>query len=138
MQFLADELTQHLAGAREVLGRYIGASAGDLVYVPNATYAINAVARSLELLPGDEVLTTDHEYGACDNVWNFLSIKGGFRYAVQPIPLGCSDEEIVEHLWRGVNARTKVIFINHVTSPTAQIFPVASICARARDAGIVP
>ena len=137
VQFLADELTQHLAGAREVLGRYIGASAGDLVYVPNATYAINAVARSLELLPGDEVLTTDHEYGACDNVWNFLSIKGGFRYAVQPIPLGCSDEEIVEHLWRGVNARTKVIFISHVTSPTAQIFPVASICARARDAGIV-
>jgi isopenicillin-N epimerase len=137
VQFLANDLGSYLAEAREVLGRFVNAAADDLVYVPNATYAVNAVARSLDLGPGDEVLASDHEYGACDNVWQFLSIKRGFRYIAQPIPLGLSEEEMTEALWQGVTPRTKVIYMSHITSPTALRLPVEAICARAREASIV-
>lgn len=137
VQFLGVELGGYLAEARAALGRAVNAPAGDLVYVPNATYAVNAVARSLALGPGDEVLTTDHEYGACDNVWRFLSRKQGFDVVRRHIPLGLTAEEMAEALWRGVTPRTKVIFMSHITSPTALRLPVEAICARARAAGIL-
>jgi isopenicillin-N epimerase len=99
---------------------------------------VNIVARSLDLGPGDEVLTSDHEYGACDNIWCFLSQKKGFSYRPQPIALPMtSPETIVEQFWSGVTPRTRVIYLSHITSATAQTLPVAAICARARQAGIL-
>src|SRR5437868_1837935 len=70
--------------AREALGAYLGSHPDDLVYVPNATTGLNIVARSLPLQPGDEVLATDHEYGACDRTWRFICAKRGARYVRQP------------------------------------------------------
>lgn len=136
--FLLDELPGHLADARRELGRFLNAGHDDLVYVPNATFGVNVVARSLYLGPGDEVLATDHEYGACSNVWDFLSRKRGFEYVRQPISFpAASDEAILDQLWQGVNPRTRVIFISHITSSTALRLPVAAICAHARRAGIL-
>lgn len=138
VQFLVKELPDHLAEARGVLGALINADAADLVFIPNATFGLNIVARSLNLEPGDEVLATNHEYGACSNVWQFMSGKNGFRYVQQAIPLPlATQEEIVERFWQGVSPQTKVIFISHITSPTAVRFPVERICARAREAGIL-
>ncbi len=138
VQFLANELFQHLADARHALGAYLHAQPDDLVYIPNATFGLNAVARSLHLGPGDEVLTTNHEYGACNNVWRFLSQKRGFTYTAQPIPLPITAEkEMIEAIWQGVTPRTKVIFLSHITSATAMRLPVAAICRRARAAGIL-
>ncbi|MFL7840196.1 MAG: aminotransferase class V-fold PLP-dependent enzyme [Candidatus Promineifilaceae bacterium] len=132
------ELGGFLAEAREVLGDFVGAQADDLVYVPNATFGLNIVARSLALGPGDEVLATDHEYGACANTWEFMSKKRGFRYLRQEIPLPFgTEDEIVEQFWQGVSPRTRVVFISHITSPTAVRFPVEKICARAREVGIL-
>jgi isopenicillin-N epimerase len=106
--------------------------------VPNATYRVNVVAGSLSLGPGDEVLGTDYEYGSCDRTWKFLSQKRGFTYRRQRIPmLPCPAEELVEHFRAGVGPRTKLIFISHITSITAQRFPVEAICQRARQAGIL-
>ncbi|MCB8984839.1 MAG: aminotransferase class V-fold PLP-dependent enzyme [Ardenticatenaceae bacterium] len=136
--FLVEELTGHLAAARQALGDYLHAPADDLVYVPNATFALNIVARSLDLRAGDEVLTTDHEYGACDNTWQFLSQKKGFAYVRQPIPVPVvSATAVAEQFWHGVTPRTKVIFLSHITSSTALTFPVAEVCRRARAAGIL-
>jgi isopenicillin-N epimerase len=138
VQFILNELPAHLAQARAALGAYVNAPADDLVYVPNATFGVNVVARSLALGPGDEVLATDHEYGACDNVWRFLSRKRGFAYVQQPIVLPVqSPQAIVDQFWQGVTARTRLIFISHITSPTALRLPVEAICARAREAGIL-
>ncbi|MBX3055921.1 MAG: aminotransferase class V-fold PLP-dependent enzyme [Anaerolineae bacterium] len=138
VQFIATELFNHLAETRQTLGNYANSPSDDLVFVPNATFAVNVVARSLALGEGDEVLATDHEYGACDNIWRFLSQKQGFRYVNQPIslPTGTPDE-IVAELWEGVTAQTRVIFISHITSATAVTFPIAAICARARVEGIL-
>ncbi|MEZ4518616.1 MAG: aminotransferase class V-fold PLP-dependent enzyme [Chloroflexota bacterium] len=138
VKFLGREIGDLLANARQTLGSYVNVDRDDLVYVPNATFGVNVVARSLPLGPGDEVLATDHEYGACENIWRYLSQQRGFGYVRQPISLPITTAEaIVEQLWAGVTSRTKVIFLSHITSPTAVRLPVEAICARAREAGIM-
>ncbi len=138
VQFMATELPGLLGWAREVLGEYVGARAEDLVFVPNATYAVNAVARSIRLGPGDEVLTTDHEYGACDRTWQFACRKSGARYVRQPISLPAeSAQTIVDQVWQGVTPRTRLIAMSHITSPTALTLPAQSIGSRAREQGIL-
>lgn len=124
--------------AREHLAAYLHAPAADVIFVPNATAAINMVARSIALDPDDVVLTTDHEYGAMNTTWAYHTGLLGARYMPMPLPPHLTDPEaIVEAIWRGVTVRTKVIFMSHITSPTALILPVAAICRRAREAGIL-
>ena len=136
--FLGRELPALLRESRVVLGEYLNADADDLVYIPNATHGVNIVAHSLQLEPGDEILTTDHEYGACDYTWEFNCGRMGARYIHRPIPLPIhTDEEIVEEFWRGVTPRTKVIYLSHITSSTALRLPVEDICRRARQAGLL-
>ncbi|MBE2224252.1 MAG: aminotransferase class V-fold PLP-dependent enzyme, partial [Anaerolineae bacterium] len=138
VQFIINELPDLLAEARQALGYYLNAAPDNLVYIPNATFGLNVVARSLKLEAGDEVLTTDHEYGACNNVWQFVSDKSGIVYKKQPIPLPLeSDEVTLETFWQGVTTKTKVIFLSHITSATAVTFPVTQICQTAREAGIL-
>jgi isopenicillin-N epimerase len=136
--FLGREIDGLLRQSRQVLGEYLNADADDLVYIPNATHGVNIVARSLVLRPGDEILTTDHEYGACDYTWEFVCKKTGAVYIHQSIPLPVqSGDEIVEQFWQGVTSRTKVIFLSHITSPTALRMPVERICQRGQQAGIL-
>lgn len=138
VEFLGRRYAALMAEARRVLANYLNVSAEDVVYVTNVTVAINIVARSLRLGPGDEVLATDHEYGACDRSWRFVSRKQSFTYINRPIPIPLTTlDAFVEHFWQGVNSRTRVIFLSHITSPTAAIFPVAEICRRARQHGIL-
>ncbi|MBK9926709.1 MAG: aminotransferase class V-fold PLP-dependent enzyme [Anaerolineales bacterium] len=136
--FLGREIDALLKTSRQVLGEYLNADADDLAYIPNATHGVNIVAHSLQLQSGDEILTTDHEYGACDYAWNFICSKTGAKYIHQPIPLPVhSEEEIVNLFWQGVTSRTKVIYVSHITSPTALRMPVEQICQRAKSAGII-
>lgn len=136
--FVDQELPDLLMKARQALGAYLNVDAGELAYMPNATFGVNVIAHSLTLGPDDQVLATDHEYGACDRAWRYFSQKRGFSYIRQPISLpATSAEQITEQLWQGVTSRTKVIFISHITSPTALTMPVETICAKAREAGIL-
>ena len=136
--FLGRELNELLLQSRSVLGEYLNAEPADLVYIPNATHGVNIIAHSLQLNPGDEILTTDHEYGACDYTWEFICEKTGAKYLHQPIPLPVhSEEEIVEQFWQGVTPQTKALYLSHITSPTALRLPVEEICSRARQAGIL-
>ena len=136
--FLGRELDSLLKDSRQALGEYLNADADDLVYITNATHGVNIIAHSLKIKPGDEILTTDHEYGACDYSWDFICDKTGAKYTHQPIPLPVhSKEEIVEQFWSGVTPQTKVIYLSHITSPTALRLPVELICQRAKQAGIL-
>lgn len=136
--FLGREFNDLMLKARQALGDCIHADADDLVYLPNATHAVNIIARSLELSPGDEILASDHEYGACDNTWEFICGKTGARYIHQPVPLPVSStQEFVDQLWQGVTPHTRLIYLSHITSPTAQLFPVETVCRKARQAGIL-
>lgn len=138
VRFLQRELPGLLADARRAVGDYLGAGAAELVFVSNPTFAVNTIARCLPLGPGDEVLLTDHEYGACRFAWQFAAEKKGFRVVQQSIPLPVeSDEAIVDTFWQGVTENTKLIFLSQITSPTALTLPVAQICQRAREQGIL-
>jgi len=137
-EFLGRRHNGLMQAARAALGGFLDVRAEDVVFTQNVTVAINIVARSLNLGPGDQVLTSDHEYGACDRTWRFLAAKRGFAYVARPVrvPL-TSPEDLVGDFMQGVTARTRVIFISHITSPTAVLFPVDEICRRARLAGVL-
>ncbi|MBI3731866.1 MAG: aminotransferase class V-fold PLP-dependent enzyme [Chloroflexi bacterium] len=138
VEFLGRRFASLMREARAALAAFVHTDADNLVYVPNATTGLNIAARSLRLKPGDEILTTDHEYGALDRTWQFLCKQSGAVYKRQPIPLPVTTHDnFVERLWAGVTPRTRVIFLSHITSPTALIFPVKAICQRAREAGII-
>jgi isopenicillin-N epimerase len=138
VEFLGRRGRGLLEASRAALGAYVGAAGDDLVYVPNSTFALNVVARALPLTPGDEVLGTDHEYGAMERTWRFVCGRRGARYVRQAVPLRCaSQDEVVEAVWAGVTPRTRVLFLSHITSPTATIFPVEALLRRAREAGIL-
>lgn len=138
VEFLGRRARDLMAESRAALADYLGVQRDDLVYVTNATVGVNIVAHSINLGPGDEVLTTDHEYGACDRTWRFLARKDGFAYINQPVSVPLTSvERFVEQLWQGVTAKTKIIFLSHITSPTAIVFPVTEVCRRAREQGIL-
>jgi isopenicillin-N epimerase len=136
VEFLGRRIAGLMAESRTVLGEYLGTHADNLVYTQNVTISLNTVAHSLSLGIGDEVLASDHEYGAMDRTWHFLSRERGFTYINQPVQL-TSHADFVTSFWQGVTPRTKVIFLSHITSPTAIIFPIAEIVQRARAAGIL-
>src|SRR2546423_14085184 len=107
--FLARRVEQLLADARSALAAYIGCEADDLVFVPNATAGVNVAAWPLGLEAGDEVLSTDLEYGALDLAWEHVCGDFGARYVRTPIPLPVtSPEEIVEAVWSAVGPRTRI------------------------------
>lgn len=137
VEFLGRRSDDLLDEARRALADYLHAEADDLVFAPNATTGVNIVARSLGLRPGDEVLGTDLEYGACDRTWEEVCGAAGATYVRQPVPLPvASPEQIAEAVWAGVSPRTRVLYLSHVTSGTALTLPVARLCRRAREAGI--
>jgi isopenicillin-N epimerase len=138
VEFVQRRLPGLMADARADLGEYLNVSSDDLVYVPNATHGLNIIAKSLPLEPGDEILTTDHEYGALDLTWEFYCSKSGAVYRKRPIPVPMTTPEaFVDYFWGGVTAKTRIIYLSHITSPTAVIFPIKEICRKARAAGIL-
>jgi isopenicillin-N epimerase len=138
VKFLGREINELQLDARIVLGSYLNAAVDDLVFIPNATAGANLIARSLHLTQDDEVLATNHEYGACDYAWEFACQKNGSRYIRQPIPLPIQrEEETCEQFLKGVTQRTKVIYLSHITSPTALRLPVKQICQQAKELNIL-
>lgn len=138
VEFLGRRHGTLMQKARKVLATFLGTSGENLFFVPNATTGLNIVAHSLKLEPGDEILTTDHEYGAMDRMWQFICQKRGSKYVRQPLRLPIeSKEQVIEIIWSGVTNRTKVLFISHITSPTALTMPLKELTIRAKDAGII-
>lgn len=136
--FLNREIISLIQEARQVLAAYLHTPADNLAFVPNATHGVNIIARSLALSKDAEILISDHEYGAMEYTWEFISKKTGANIVRQPIPLPVqSSTKTADRFWQGVTSRTKVIFLSHISSPTALKFPVEILCAWARQAGIL-
>ena len=130
---LARRFPARIAAVRERLAAYIGARPDDLVLVPNATTGTNMVARSLHLRPGDEIVTTTHEYGGNELLWRYTCERAGARC----VEVDTWPATAVDDLLGAVTPRTRALFVSHISSPTALRFPVQEICARAREAGVL-
>ncbi len=138
VRFIQKELGGHLKKSKEALSKYIHCDAKDFFFTPNPTTAINTVMRSIALQAGDEILTTNHEYGAMDRTWHYYCKKSGAQYIRQNISLPIiSKEQILEQFWSGYTSKTKVVFLNQISSATALIFPVKEICEKARSLGLI-
>lgn len=138
VEFLGRRFTGLMRAARAALASYVGAGADDVVYVPNATTGVNIVARSLApgLAVGDEVLTIDHEYGACDRAWRAALAGTGAHYRRVAIDLPVTTHAAVaERIWSAVTPRTRVLYLSHITSPTALTLPIAPLVEHARARG---
>jgi isopenicillin-N epimerase len=136
--FIQKKVAGYLKTARERLSKYVGCNSVDLFFTPNPTFAVNTIMRSLHLEVGDEILSTNHEYGAMDRTWNFYCKKSGAKYIRQNISLPVvSKEQILEEFWSGYTSKTKIVFLNQISSCTALVFPVKEICDKARELGLI-
>ena len=137
MQFLWRHYEERLEPARREVAKFVGARPRDLVFIPNATTGINAIARSLKFRSGDELLTTSHDYNACRNVFVEAAHRSGARLVVAniPFPAGGPDE-VTEAILRAATRRTRLAMIDHVTSNTALLLPVARIVRELEARGI--
>ena len=138
VEFMAIKVYDYLEEARHALGDYVGCHGDDLIFVTNPTTAVNTVIRSLDLGLDDEVLMTDMEYGSLVRTWEHYAQDKGFSIVQQftPVPL-TTHEDYIEHFWKAVTERTKIIYLSEITSSTGLILPVDAICKKAKEAGIM-
>jgi isopenicillin-N epimerase len=137
VQFFVRDFGKLLDEARSELAEFLGADAPDLVFVPNATAGVNAVLRSLHFEAGDELLTTDHAYNAVGNAMRFVAERAGARVVVAQVPFPVSSPEaIVDRVLEAVTPRTRIAVLDHVTSPTAVVFPIADLTRALSQRGI--
>lgn len=130
-------LSGWMRDARQAVAAAVGAQADDLVGQTNATMALNVVAQSLDLKPGDEILTTDHEYAALEKTWAYVCRRSGAVVKVVKIPLPLTTEaQFTDTILAGITDRTRVLFLSHITSATALVFPIERAVAAARKRGI--
>ena len=137
VRFLARELPALLDDARLPLARFLGTAPERLAFVHNATAAVNAVLRWLPLEPGDELLTTDHVYNACGNVLHDAAARTGARVVTARVPFPLAgDDDVIEPVLAAVTPRTRLCLLDHVTSPTGLVFPVARLVRLLRERGV--
>lgn len=136
--FLGREIGAELDLARDELAAFLGARSADLVFVPNATTGVSSVLRSLELAPGDELLTTSHAYNACRNALEFAARARGATLRTAPLPFPIEGPAtVVERVLGACTPRTRLCLLDHVTSPTGLVLPVAELARELRARGVL-
>ncbi|MBK8097318.1 MAG: aminotransferase class V-fold PLP-dependent enzyme [Planctomycetes bacterium] len=137
VRFLHRELEARLDPARAALAAVVGCDADDLAFVTNATSGVNTVLRSLTFAPGDELLVTDHEYNACRNVVDHVAARSGAQVRVAVVPFPLQDpQQVIDAVLAAVTPRTRLLLIDHVTSPTGMVMPVGPIAQALAARGI--
>ena len=138
VHFIEKEIPDLMIKSRKSLSTFLNVDSNDLILIDNPTTAINEIIRSLKLQPGDEIISTDHEYGAMDKAWEFITEKTGSIYKNIKLPFPIeSNDDITSTIVNNCSDKTKVLFISHITSPTAIIFPVKELCDFARKNNII-
>lgn len=137
VRFLHRELEPLLDAARAALATFAGADAEDVAFVTNATTGVNTVLRSLRFAPGDELLTTDHEYNASRNALDYTASRWGAKVVVAKLPWPVpSPDAVVDAVLAHVTPRTRLLLVDHVCSQTAVVMPVARLVAALRERGV--
>src|SRR5499427_2467383 len=137
VRFLSRELDDRLDQARAALATFLGADPDDLAFMTNATSGVNAVVRALRFASGDELLTTDHVYNACRNTLDFVAARTGARVNVAPITFPLSSPDVVvEAVLSRITPRTRLVLLDHVTSPTGLVLPLERLSAELAGRGV--
>lgn len=135
--FLLDEAEARIDASRARLAGLIGADPDGLVFVPNATTGVNTVLASLRLDPGDEIVTINQAYNACANAMAATAERSGVRLVVADVPFPiAAPTEAVEAVLRACSDRTRFALVDHVTSATGLVLPVAELVAALESRGV--
>lgn len=135
--FLGRDLSERTKVPRVALSAFLGTTSENIVGLVNATEGLNIVAQSLDLKEGDEILTTDHEYSALEKTWAYVARRTGAKIVTVKVPMPLvSEAAFTNTLVEAMTERTKVLFLSHITSPTALVFPIERPIAEARKRGI--
>lgn len=138
MGMFCHELEDRLVPIRDSMADFVGAGRGDIVLNENATYGVNVVATSLKLKPGDEVLLTEHEYGAVFNIWRRACAESGATLVTADMPWPLEEEgQIVDAITAAITGHTRLLVFSHITSSPAVRVPVEKICTEARARGVL-
>jgi isopenicillin-N epimerase len=137
LRFIMREYEPLLDRARKALAEFVGVDPTDLVFISNATTGVNSILRSLSFNPGDELLTTNHAYNACCNALKFVAERSGAKIVVANIPFPLdSAEQVSQAILSHVSPRTKLALLDHVSSPTAVVFPLSSLIQSLSSLGV--
>ncbi|CAD0345283.1 aminotransferase class V-fold PLP-dependent enzyme [Xanthomonas hortorum pv. pelargonii] len=135
--FVLRALPGLLDDARQALAELVGADPQDLLLLPNVTTAMSAVLRSRTFAPGDQILTTDHAYLSCSNLLDFIARSTGAEVVLAQVEVPVQHpDEIVDAVLEQVTPRTRLAVLDHVTSPSAIVFPIAVLVERLAALGI--
>ncbi|MDM4722972.1 aminotransferase class V-fold PLP-dependent enzyme [Micromonospora sp. WMMA1363] len=137
LRFFTAGLIDRITHTRRHLATFLGADPDGTALVPNATTGVTVALQSLGLREGDEVLTTDHGYGAVSlSIGRECRRSGAVTRALR-VPLGATDEEILQIVRAALRpGRTRLLVVDQLTSPTARLLPVAAIAGVAREHGV--
>ena len=137
LRFFEQELPELLETARKAWGLFLGAPAQDLVFLDNATTGISTVLSNLDLIAGDLILVTDHGYNACSNAARYFTKRASAEIDLINLPFPGSDtNEFIERILGACTSRTRLLLIDHITSPTALIMPLEEIVPAVQQRGI--
>lgn len=137
VDFFLRRLPALLDHARARLAAFIDAPAETLAFVRNVSAGLNAVLRSLRFGPGDEILVTDHGYGAATLTAQWVAKRWGARVVTAALPFPAIDpDRVVEAITAAVTPCTRLALIDHVTSPTGLVLPIERIVAALDARGI--
>ncbi|QDV44852.1 Isopenicillin N epimerase [Stieleria neptunia] len=139
IEFLGPErsLLPKLDRVRDCIGGLVGADAADLAFVRNATEGVNAVLRSFPFSSGDEVVITNHGYNACNNAVRYAAERCGTGVSVAELPFPVeSDAQVIEAVDATLSPKTRLLLIDHVTSPTGLVLPVKELIELAHRRGV--
>jgi isopenicillin-N epimerase len=136
-RFMGRELPPALRSAADALAAFIGAEGSDLAFVENATVGCNAVLRSAELAPGDEILALNHGYGAVVKTARYVANRTGAVVREVPLPFPCpTDDAVVASVAATLSPRTRIAVLDHITSSSALVLPIARMVAVCQAAGV--
>lgn len=126
-----------IAQVKSDLADFLGATPDALGLVTNATEATNAVLASIPLVPGDQILTTTHVYNAARQAMKHAASRTGATYHEIDLPTPIHHaQQITDRITAALTDRTRLLVIDHVTSPTALVFPVEQVVAACRERGV--
>ena len=138
VQFLDIDSQALMIKSRNCLADFIDCNPENLVFFQNPTTAINEIVRSIQLNKNDEILSTNHEYGAMDKTWDFICKKTGAKHIKSNIQLPVTDAQtFTDNFLAGVTSNTKIFFLSHMTSATGLYFPIDEICKFAKKHNIL-
>jgi selenocysteine lyase/cysteine desulfurase len=122
---------------RKKLADTFGCSPEEIALVRNVTEAMQIALLGLEMKPGDEVLTTTHDYPSMKNALFQRELREGIKVKTFAFPYPPKNlNELTELFKKNITPKTKMILVCHITNTTGQIFPIRDLCRFARERGI--